>query len=298
MLRGTSPESISKLTAGRSTHRRPCLNLGVRFKIVDSFPRLLAFDIDGTLLRSDGTVAPRVRAAINSLKQRGCILVLSTGRPWAQVTRIAKEIGGVDYCVCLNGAVVVGNDGSLLTERTMSREQTRTSAQLARRLIPGVALAADMADGRHIWDQNFSHEFPADFAIDATRVPDAIAAVDGPVLTWLLDCKELDALRVIEILKPRMPPGTEVRPSGLETPEIVASGVNKASGLAEIAEICGVGALNAWVFGDGLNDLDMFGWAGCSVAMGNAHTDVLAKADLVAPSNDEDGVAVIVESLL
>jgi hydroxymethylpyrimidine pyrophosphatase-like HAD family hydrolase len=154
-----------------------------------------------------------------------------------------------------------------------------------------------MADGRHIWDQHFVHEFPADFAIDAVRVPDAIAAVDGPVLTWLLDCKELDPLRAIEILKPRMPLGTEVRPSGLETPEIVASGVNKGSGLAEVAKMCGVDASDAWVFGDGLNDLDMFGWAGCSVAMGNAHADVVAKADLVAPSNDEDGVAVILESL-
>ena len=264
---------------------------------MDSFPRLLAFDLDGTLLRSDGTVAPRVRDAINSLKRRECVLVLSTGRPWAQVTRIAKEIGGVDYYVCLNGAMVVGADGSRLTERTMSPQQTRTSAELARQLIPDIALAADMADGRHIWDQHFVHEFPADFAIDAVRVPDAIAAVDGPVLTWLLDCKELDPLRAIEILKPRMPPGTEVRPSGLETPEIVASGVNKGSGLAQVAKMCGVDASDAWVFGDGLNDLDMFGWAGCSVAMGNAHADVVDKADLVAPSNDEDGVAVILESL-
>ena len=127
--------------------------------------------------------------------------------------------------------------------------------------------------------------------------PDAVVAVDGPVLTWLLDCKEFDPLRAIEILKPRMPPGTEVRPSGLETPEIVASGVNKGSGLTEVAKICGVNASDAWVFGDGLNDLDMFGWAGCSVAMGNAHADVVAKADLLAPSNDEDGVAVILESL-
>mgnify|MGYP002012655108 FL=1 len=90
---------------------------------MDSFPRLLAFDLDGTLLRSDGTVAPRVRDAINSLKRRECVLVLSTGRPWAQVTRIAKEIGGVDYYVCLNGAMVVGADGSRLTERTMSPQQ-------------------------------------------------------------------------------------------------------------------------------------------------------------------------------
>jgi Cof subfamily protein (haloacid dehalogenase superfamily) len=284
--------------AGRSTHSFRCLNLGVRFKIVDSFPRLVAFDLDGTLLRSDGTVAPRVRAAITSLKHRGCVLVLATGRPWAQVERIAEDIGGVDYYVCLNGAVVVGDDGSRLTERAMSRKQTRTSAELARQLIPDIALAADMADGRLIWDERFTHDFPSDFAMEVMRVPDAVVAVDGPVLTWLLDCKEFDPLRAIEILKPRMPPGTEVRPSGLETPEIVASGVNKGSGLTEVAKICGVNASDAWVFGDGLNDLDMFGWAGCSVAMGNAHADVVAKADLVASSNDEDGVAVILESLL
>ncbi len=284
--------------AGRSTHSCPCLNLGVRFEIVDSFPRLLAFDLDGTLLSSDGTVPSRVRAVINSVRARECTLVLATGRPWSQVIRVVKEMGGVDYCVCLNGAVVVDGHGSLLMERSMTRELARTSAQLARQVVPGVALAADMADGRHIWDENFVPAFPADFVIDALRVPDAVVAVDGPVLTWLLDCKEFDPLRAIELLKEHLPSGTEVRPSGLETPEIVVSGVTKASGLAKIAMICDIEASDAVAFGDGLNDLDMFSWAGCSVAMSNAHAHVLAKADVIAPSNDEDGVAVMLEALL
>ena len=284
--------------AERSTHSRGCPNLDVRFQTVDQFPTLLALDIDGTLLRSDGTVPSRVRSAIKSVKARGCILVLSTGRPWAQVTRIVEEIGGVDYCVCLNGAVVTNGDGSLLVQRTMTREQAQNTARLVRDLLPRVDLAADMADGRHIWDENFVHEFPDDFVINATRVPDAVAAIDGPVLTWLLDCKDSDPLKAIDLLRAHMPRDAEVRPSGLETPEIVASGVTKASGLAEIATICGVEASDALAFGDGLNDLDMFTWAGCSVAMSNAHIDVLAHANLVAPTNDEDAVAVILEALI
>jgi len=264
---------------------------------VSVFPELIAFDIDGTLLRSDGSLSPRVRQAVREMKNQGCTIALATGRPWKAVTETVESLGVVDYCVCLNGASVHKSDGKAVKFNSMTETQTKASAQLARRLIPGVGLAADMADGGHIWDEHFTHDFPADFSMTPVRVPDALLALDGPVLTWLLDCKDLPPMKAIELMSPQMPDGTEVRPSGLETPEIVASGVSKGSGLDVIAAISSIDASKAWVFGDGLNDIEMFLWAGHSVAMKNGHPKVLSIAGDIAPSHDQDGVAVVLERL-
>ena len=81
--------------------------------------------------------------------------------------------------------------------------------------------------------------------------------------------------------------------------EVSALGVTKASGLAWVAERCGVAAVDVVAFGDMPNDLPMFGWAGWSrVAVANAHPEVLAMADEVTVGNDEDGVAVYLDRLL
>ena len=69
---------------------------------MNSLPGLVAFDIDGTLLRSDGSLSNRVRQAVQAVKSRGCTVVLATGRPWKQVASLADELAAVDYCVCLN----------------------------------------------------------------------------------------------------------------------------------------------------------------------------------------------------
>ena len=98
------------------------------------FPELIAFDLDGTLLRSDGSLSPRVRQAVREIKNRGCVIVLSTGRPWRAVAKTVERLGVVDYCVCLNGASLHKPDGQLLKLTAMTEQQTRESAQLARRL--------------------------------------------------------------------------------------------------------------------------------------------------------------------
>ena len=91
---------------------------------------------------------------------------------------------------------------------------------------------------------------------------------------------------------------SEVRPSGLETPEIVKAGVSKGSGLNSVAQKIGIDPAESWAFGDGLNDIEMFQWAGRSFAMGNGHPKVLSIADQVLPSHDDDGIAMALEALL
>ena len=260
-------------------------------------PKLLAFDIDGTLIRSSGEVSQRVKAALVACREAGLILAVSTGRPWPQARVVAAEAGGMHYGVCLNGAVVVdASKGSPVAIRALSRELALEAAIIARKVLPEATLGIDMADGRHYWEEAFDPSMPVDMMVQ--RTDDILSCVDGDVLTWLVGSPDRDPDAVVHTLHPHMPAGTEVRPSGLDMAEIAAWGVSKASGLQIITDRHHITRDEVMAFGDGLNDLEMLAWAGHSVAMENAPAIVQRRARSVAPSNDDDGVAVVIEQLL
>ncbi|WP_420621155.1 HAD family hydrolase [Candidatus Poriferisodalis sp.] len=264
-------------------------------------PRLAAFDIDGTLIGRSGMPTPRTVDALDALDAAGVMTVIATGRPWPQVEPLARRARGMSYAVCLNGAVVMDARASeQVADRSMTHTEAIEAAEIARKLLPEVRLGLDMADGRHLWEHNFVPDMPAGLAADLRidRVDDAIAAVDGPVLTWLVETPGTEMMTAVGELAPEMPLGTEIRPSGLDLAEIAAAGVNKSTGLEIVCQRYGIKPADVVAFGDGLNDIDMLRWAGRSVAMSNAPPQVRAVADLVAPSNESEGVAVVVEAML
>ena len=129
----------------------------------------------------------------------------------------------------------------------------------------------------------------------ADALPDPAAAVHSVVL--FVD--HLDALGLLAELTPVLPEGVAATPSGLPgSVELTAPGVHKGRGLVELSERLGIARQQVVAFGDGLNDHEMLTWAGLGVAMGNAGAATKAVADEVTASNDEDGVAVVVERLL
>ena len=264
-------------------------------------PRLAAFDIDGTLIDRHGVLTERTASALRALAEAGVVAALATGRPWPQAQSILRRAPGVSYAVCLNGAVVMDAvAGEQIADRAMTHFEAIDAAEIARKLVPDLRLGLDLADGRHVWEHDFAPDMPVDLLADISvaRVDDALAAVDGPVLTWLVYAPSIDTLALIDELAPEMPFGTEIRPSGLDMAEIAAAGVNKAAGLEVICQRYGIDAAETIAFGDGLNDIDMLRWAGQAVAMSNAPAEVHAVADVVAPNHHDDGVAVVIEQLL
>ena len=264
-------------------------------------PRLAAFDIDGTLINRQGALTERTASALRALTESGVVAALATGRPWPQVQSVLRTAPGVSYAVCLNGAVVMDAvAGEQIADRAMTHFEAIEAAQIARKLVPDIRLGLDLADGRHVWEHDFAPDMPIDLLADISvaRVDDAVAAVDGPALTWLVHAPSVDTLALIDELAPEMPLGTEIRPSGLDMAEIAAAGVNKAAGLEVICQRYGIEAADTIAFGDGLNDIDMLRWAGQAVAMSNAPAEVRAVADVVAPNHHDDGVAAVIEQLL
>ena len=264
-------------------------------------PRLAAFDVDGTLINRQGVLTERTASALQALATAGVITALATGRPWPQAQSVVRQASGVSYAVCLNGAVVMDAvAGEQIADRAMTHIEAIEAAEIARKLVPDVRFGLDMADGRHVWEHDFAPAMPVDLLADISveRVDDALSAVDGPVLTWLVHAPSVDTLAIIDELSPEMPLGTEIRPSGLDMAEIAAAGVNKAAGLEVICQRYGIEAADTIAFGDGLNDIDMLRWAGQAVAMSNAPAEVRAVADVVAPNHHDDGVAAVIEQLL
>jgi hypothetical protein len=260
---------------------------------VTAAPRLVASDLDGTLVRSDGTVSGRTRAVLARAEQAGALFVMVTGRPPRWMAAVAEQSGHRGLAVCANGALIY----DLHTERVV--RDTRIDAEAALELVrllregvPGIAFAVERGLDGFGREQAYVPRYdngqvlvaPVDELV-STGVVKLLARVEGTGSDKLL----AQARDIVGELAE----ATHSSPDGLV--EISAVGVSKASGLASLAEEWGVAADDVIAFGDMPNDLPMLAWAGRSVAMGNAHSDVLAVADEVTASNDDDGVARVLE---
>ena len=268
--------------------------------------RLIATDLDGTLLRSDRTVSPRSRAALDAARSAGTLVVPVTARQPNGLRLIAEAAGFEDYAICGNGAhgIRLNNDG---THQTLFEEHLEVAAQtrLAHALLaarPEVRFASVRQGGALFMAQEGYAEL-AEYQ-DHKRHPHemgrhALAEVlGGSSLKFiarspLVSPRELHA----EVQKLGLG-GFFATHSGAPFLEILAEGVHKAWGVARLCALLGVESSEVLAFGDATNDAELLRWAGRGVAMRNAEQEALEAADEVTLSNDDDGVAVVIERLL
>ena len=260
-------------------------------------PRLVATDLDGTLLRSDGTVSARTAAALAAVEEAGVHVVFVTARPPRWVDLVAEAVGGHGVVLCLNGAVVYDARARSVVEHVpIDDDVVRAVVADLRTHLPSVTFALERTTGMSS-EHAFVHLHPTP---DDHRAADAVEALlDGTTGKLLARCADVadDALvaRVEAVLDGRAVVADSGAP-GLA--EITAAGVTKGAALTRWSAARGVAAQDVWAFGDMPNDLPMLGWAGHAVAVANAHPSVLAVADEVTGSNDDDGVAQVLERLL
>ncbi len=257
---------------------------------------VVATDLDGTLLRSDGTVSDRTRQALAAAEEAGALVAFVTGRPPRWMAAVAEATGHRGLAVCANGALVY----DLAREEVVRSDVMDVGAaaevvEALRDAIPGVAFAAERLDG-------FRHEaaYRMRYDLATARLVEDAELLDAPLVKLLVrlegdfDPDDLMA-RAVEVVGARATV-TRSAPDGLL--ELSASSVTKASGLARLVEDVGAGSHDVTAFGDMPNDLPLLEWAGWAVAVANAHPTVRELADEVSTSNDEDGVARVVERLV
>jgi Cof subfamily protein (haloacid dehalogenase superfamily) len=259
-----------------------------------SAPRLVATDLDGTIIRRDGSISDRTRETLARVEQAGAVLVLVTGRPPRWMSPVVQALGHRGLAVCANGAVVYDlHTESVVRHSSMSPKDAADVIEALRRDVPGIAFAVE----RH--DTGFAHEssyVPRWDSSDPKSVAPVEELVAAGVVKLLARHDDMNADELLATAHRSVAGlGTLTHSSSDGLLEISAAGVSKASGLASLAADHGIDPTDVVAFGDMPNDLPMLAWAGLGIAVANAHPEVLAAADEVTASNDDDGVAQVLD---
>jgi Cof subfamily protein (haloacid dehalogenase superfamily) len=262
-------------------------------------PRLIASDMDGTLLRWDDTVSDTTIAELERWREDGVPVVLATGRPprWMHKIRAVLQHG---TAVCCNGAVLLDLETfEFLSEDPVPVDVLRAVTAELRRHQPDTWFAVEYGD-------QFRHEpiYRPRWDVNAPGVAEATLEemVAAPVAKLLARHESLsrdEFVALVEDVVGQRATVTNSSPDALA--EISGAGVTKASGLAKVAADHGVGPEDVVVFGDMPNDIAAFEWVraggGRAVAMAHAHPDLLAVATDVTGTNEDDGVAAFLAAL-
>lgn len=266
--------------------------------------RLIATDVDGTLIRGDHTFTSRTRAAFQAARDAGIRVVAVSGRQPYSIGAMVKSSALMGTCIGSNGAVVTDLETrQILRQATVSVDTQRRIAEEMTRLFPGLRVVS-VRDGGDLYFAEEGYQGLSDPGQVETLWPieqriglrDEVLAEPSGKLVLRDDnfhpSELLAAARSLRI------DGFHATTSGAPFLEIGAAGVNKAATLAWLCDRWGIEAKDVIAFGDNLNDVEMLQFAGRGVAMGNALPETKEAADEVTASNEDDGVALVIESLL
>jgi hydroxymethylpyrimidine pyrophosphatase-like HAD family hydrolase len=267
---------------------------------MNALPALVATDLDGTLVRSDGTVSEYSTRILRKIREAGIVVVGVTGRGARLIELCRTDLPEADFFVFAQGAYVLDQRDPAHPRRLRRRRIAGPRlAEALRRLEDRVGPLAVLVEGLDepnspLWgDPHVVWPFPQ-------WIPqDRALALARPAYKGFAQALHLDADALLAAAREVIPPSlATVTQAGLGFIEITAPSVDKGSGLAVVMQALGLDPAATMVFGDMPNDLPMFARAGRRIAVANAHPTVRAAADEVIASNDEDGVATYLESLL
>ncbi|MFC5823374.1 Cof-type HAD-IIB family hydrolase [Nonomuraea insulae] len=254
----------------------------------------MATDLDGTALRTDGTVSPRTVAAFGKVEESGSVLAFVTGRPPRWMGGVVSAVRHHGLAICANGALIY----DLHTERIV--ESHLIAIDVLQEVVDQLrANVSDLVFSVE-YEAGFAHESDfllagLDRAAGAARVDSVTSRPCAKLLALhpVMGADELQA--AVDELVGHLVTATHSSRRGLI--EMSAQGVTKATALAALAGQHEIKPSQTVAFGDMPNDLPMLSWAGTSYAVANAHPDVLAAVDHVTTTNDDDGVARVIEEL-
>lgn len=265
--------------------------------------RLVASDLDGTLLDEQGAVTERTARAWRALWDHGIETVLVTARPPRWVDHLAGITGAHGVVICANGAFVYDAANRRMLERTILEPALLRDLIRELRAVPGAALAVETEHG-FIQEDGYWATLAGAADVDRGR---KVADLSSGDLTdeelvagkLLARSTALPHEEFLAHVSAAIGDRALVSMSGADgLAEIGPIGVTKAAALARWCETLGISREEVWAFGDMPNDIPMLTWAGTGWAVAGAHPDVVAIADRTCPANTEDGVAQALEALL
>jgi len=263
-------------------------------------PELIAVDMDGTLLNGSGAITERTISALKDAMSEGIKVVIATGRMYPSALPFILDIGTETPCIFYNGAIIRNPvTGVLVYDKPIGIELTSEVMDFYHK--NGWYIQIYSNDKLYVFDNNDQR----------CRMYESIARIRAVPLGekfWDFHVESTKLLGIAESrenfekmeLMTRAEFGSKLytATSWGAFVEMAHPDVNKANGVSFVADKIGVNRENILAIGDSGNDREMIAWAGLGVAMGNAPDFVKAAADEIAPDNEHDGVAVIVEKYL
>lgn len=273
--------------------------------------RLVSLDLDGTLLDSQKRLSEVNAAALKRVADQGGFVVPTTGRFFGMMPESVRNLPFVRYAITCNGAQVYDR----LTDQAVAREEIELDKAVEiMKVLDGFDIIYDCYRNNWGWMTRSLQEKAPEYAPDEhylRMVRDFRNPVDelkahllqtrsvGGVQKIMLfvrgGSEAAGTLKAISEAVASKFPDVCITCSTRNNLEINSAGAHKGNALGKLAEHLGFTLSECMAFGDGRNDITMIKAAGVGVAMGNAVEDVKRVADLIAPTNDEDGVARVID---
>lgn len=249
---------------------------------------IAAIDMDGTLLRSDGTVSRRTRESLRRASESGIRLVVVSARPPRIIRDYCEMLDLQGLALCCNGAIVYDPRRHAVVD-SVSLDAGRLARKL-RREIPEVMLG---------WESGLAYGCDRGFLLEHhfQGGSERLDPAEAEVHKVLLHHPEVPQAELRQLAEKVIGLSAAVTISGHDVVEVMAPGVSKAAGVARLAAYFGTDLSSVVAFGDMPNDVPLLQQAGRGIAVENAHREVREVADEVTASNDEDGVALVLDQL-
>ena len=259
---------------------------------------MIALDVDGTLVDHDGHMSPGVREAARAVVADGHDVLIATGRSLNATLPVIEQIGlDRGYAVCCNGGVTLRLDPSLEAGYEIIHKATFDPAPALRALrdrLPSAKYALEDEAGNFLSTERFQD---ASFGVEAVGV-DFQTMLEATAVRVVVLSSENTPEEFSEAIRQIGLAGVTYSVGWTAWLDIAAAGVTKASALEQLRHRLGTHRRHTLAVGDGRNDIEMLGWAGRGVAMGQAPEEVLAAADEVTASVYDDGAALVLRGLL
>lgn len=258
--------------------------------------RLIATDLDGTLLLPDGTISSRTTRILQYVQSLGIKVVLVSARPPRGVRKLAQTAGIGGLAICCNGAMVYDLDQDCVVSQTvLLPDQAYQLIATLRGLWPDLCFASE--SGLQVTCEPQFYTLYSQAVHWMPCIDEVETFFQHSIVKLLLCHPVLFAEALHTRIEPLLVPAYSITHSSTHLLEISAAHVNKARTLATLCARFNIAAQEVMAFGDMPNDISMLKWSGYSVAVENAHPLVLACVHEITRSNQEDGVAIVLERI-
>ena len=263
--------------------------------------KIVFLDIDGTLVNSEKKITPLTKKSLMRIQEQGIKLAIASGRPSKGVIPYAEELelekfGG--YIMPFNGCNIINyQTKDVVYSNTLSMDVVKKAYELSKEY--GIEMITYKGD--NILSETYDNPYLLIESrinkMDVEKVPCVYDAIETPPVKCLL-LGDGDYLGKIETeIKEKIGENANVFRSEPFFIEIVPQGLDKAAAIAELISRIGIKQSETVAFGDGFNDISMIEYAGLGVAMSNGCDRIKEVADRIAPDNDSEGIAEVIDDI-